>query len=202
MLESLVNLLEDPIEQVRRRAGSALSLFSGLNPGPVTVERHVETLARILREGGDPRVRLSCAILLMPIRHPAADRAYRLALHDSHEKVVQLACLEMSGRADAEGVRELRGLLNNSSWPVRLEACKALITLKAVDQQVVDTLEKMRTEPQAAEHDAETAAVQNDLVDLLKTLPRDEAQDAPEQQLWGTLDEILAKARQQLGARG
>lgn len=202
MLAALVQLLEDPLEDVRRRAGSALGLFSRLNPGPVTVERHVEELARILQEGGDPRVRLSCAILLMPIRHPAADRAYRQALHDSHEKVVQLACLEMSVRADAEGVRELRSLLKSPSWPVRLEACKALITLKVADQQVVNALESLKTEPQAAVHDAETAAVKDDLLEMLKILVQDEVQDEPGKELWGTMDEILVKARSQVKDRG
>lgn len=195
MLESMVALLEDPIEQVRRRAGSALSLFSKLTSGPVTVERHLETLARLLSNGSDPRVRLSCAILLMPIRHPAVDRAYRQALRDSSEKVVQLACLEMSVRADAEGIRDLHELLTNPSWLLRLEACKALIALKAADQHVVDTLEELRDDPQAAQHDAETASCRDDLVDLLKTLPRDDAQGDSGNELWGTLDEILAKAR-------
>ena len=45
VLDALIPLLNHPEEQIRRRAGSALNLFSELNDEPVSVEQKSDELA-------------------------------------------------------------------------------------------------------------------------------------------------------------
>ncbi len=194
-LAALVGLLEHPDESTRRRAGGGLSLFSKLWGADVNVEQHAETLAHVLEHGSDPRVRLSCAIALMPVRGPAVDHAFLRALADSADKVVQIACVESWDRGGVEVIAALLARLEHPSWRVRLEVCKALIQREVGDPRVLSTLEAMRREPEAAVYDAEVGAHDPALKEFMAgTLRQHGAGEAPVE-TWGKLEAILAKAR-------
>lgn len=200
-LVALVRLLEHPEERIRRRAGSGLSNFSKLHGGEVTVEIHADSLARILVEGKDERVRLSCAIALMPIGGSVVDQAFLQALADSSEKVVQLACLEMSTRGGPEAVEALLGMLVHPSWRVRLEVCKALIIRKVADPRMVAALVAMSREPEAMLYDAEVEEFDADMKEFMRELLRTAGADESTPETWGKLDMILAKARAVVDSR-
>lgn len=194
-LKALVQLLEHPEPPIRRRAGGGLSLFSKLRGGEITVEDHAASLGRILVNGEDEQVRLSCAISLMPVGGDVVDRAFLKALADSSEKVVQLACLEMSTRGGREAVEALLGMLSHPSWRVRLEVCKALITRKAADPRVVATLEAMSREPEAVAYDTEVEQFDIEFKELLGEFLRSAGADEADPEPWGKLNTILANAR-------
>jgi hypothetical protein len=110
---------------------------------------------RGLLSGVEDKQRLSCAIKLMKAREPEVKQAYIQALNDSFDKVVAVACFELSSRGGSDSIEALYGVLKHPFWRVRLQACKALMVLKAADEQVVSTLERMAQEPEASEYDAE-----------------------------------------------
>ena len=187
MLEALVPLLIAPEQNIRRRAGSALSL---LKMGGVNLEPKADALASHLQHNQDERVRLSCAGVLMSMPGPAVDRAYLRALADPFNKVALIACLELGYRCGTEGTAALFGTLTHPVWRVRLEACKALITQETADQRVVTTLEAMSREPDAVVYDRQ--------VDQFKEFAEECSQafgpDANFGEMWGKLDTILARA--------
>ncbi len=187
-LEALVTLLEDSDEKVRRRVGSSLS---ALKMAGVSIAPRAEALAAYLEHGADPRVRLSCAIVLMSVPGPAVDRALLRALGDSSEKIAQLACVEVGDRGGAEGTEALFRGLNHPSWRVRLEACKALITQRTADARVVAALEAMQRGPDGAAYDAEVEESKECVEEFSKVFdPNGTAGE-----WWGKLDSILARAR-------
>jgi hypothetical protein len=81
--------------------------------------------------------------------------AYRCALDDSSDKVVQLACMQLGYRGGVENAEALIRVLNHNSWRVRLEACKALITQGMTDHRIAETIEALGKEPEATIYDAE-----------------------------------------------
>lgn len=191
VLDALIPLLHHPEEEIRRRVGSALNLFSELDE-PVKVEQKADELAHYLEHGDDPRLRLRCALLLGPVHSPGVDRAVLRALGDPFDSVVTWACHEAAERCGAEGIAAVQDLLNHSSWQVRLTACITLIQQKAADQRVVATLEALMREPEAAEHDA----FDEKLRDFNKEEGLLSSADEAELHRWGKMASILEKARE------
>lgn len=134
------------------------------------------------------RNRLSCAIDLMKVQEPQVKRAYIQALDDTFEEVVQLACFQLSHRGGIDTIEALYQALEHRSWHVRLEVCKALITLKSVDQRVVLALEQMVCEPEAIEYDSEYEELERLLGN--PQFPNEWTE------LWGRMDTIIERARQ------
>jgi hypothetical protein len=188
VLESVVSLLRFPEETVRRRAGGALSSF---RLAGVDMQPYAAALAENLEQGLDPRVRVSCAILLMSVKGLIVDQAYLHALRDPEPRIAQLACLEVGDRGGSEGTAALFGMLNHSHWRVRLEACKALITQKTAEQRVISTLESMGQEPEAAVYDAENEDNAEAMQLLMETCGHGDDID----KCWGKLDTIIRRAR-------
>ena len=85
--DAITPFLEHSDEKVRRRAGSALASF------PRQIKQRADVLTEHLLHNSEPWVRLSCAIKLMSVETEPVTLAYRHALEDSFDKVVQLACL-------------------------------------------------------------------------------------------------------------
>jgi len=207
-LAAVVNALRHRNKRIRRRAGSTLSFFSALSGADITVERHVRELAAYLVDGKDERVRLSCAIALMPLQNPSVDDAFMQALADPFESVVQIACVEVGARKGSGSLRALRSTLKHPSWRVRLEACKALISRKQAGPSVIAALKQLKREPEASAYELECRefcdleaslhdAVIADMSQLLH-LPQPPAEKRPAAQpLWGNLDSILARALSQ-----
>jgi hypothetical protein len=141
-----------------------------------------------LRTGTPDSRRLFCAAKLMSVEEPAVTQAYIQALKDPFEKVVQLACTELGDRGGVDAVNALFQVLEQRSWHSRLGACRALITLKVANSQVVSVLEQMAQEPEAAKYD--------EFVREVEEMEKDP--DLPEE--WkggcGRLGAILEEARQ------
>lgn len=148
----------------------------------------VQQLVHGLLNDSSDRNRLACAIELMKVQEPEVKQAYIQALNDSFEKVVQVACFQLSYRGGIDTVEALYQVLTHRSWHVRLEVCKALIVLKAVDQRVVSTLEQMAHEPETSEYDAEYEELEYMLSGL----------ELPDKfkKLWGKIGTILDQTRQ------
>jgi N-acetylglutamate synthase-like GNAT family acetyltransferase len=201
VLDALMSLLHHPEEQIRRKVGSALNLFSKLNEEPVNVAQKADELAHYLEHGDDPRLRLRCALLLGPVHLPGVDSAFLQALADPCDMVVQWSCHEAAQRCGTEGIAKVMGLLNHSSWRVRLTACIALIQQKTADQRVVATLEALMREPEATEHDA----FEDEFKELRKNLGLACGGDESELEGLGKMASILEKTREianQVGSDG
>jgi len=197
-LDALIHLMHSSDQALRRRAGTSLSWFREIAATKATA------LAEMLQHHEDERIRLLCAIHLMPVPGPAVDQGFLAALRDPFDTIVQIACLEVGARAGTPAVVALTGLLEHPSWRVRLEACKALITFKKADARVVATLEAMGHEPEAAVYDAECDNQGLDMVTLLEfgealgILPESEKDGMatkPQPESWGKFQTILARAR-------
>lgn len=197
-LEAVIRLMHSPDRTLRRLAGSSLSWFREF------AGTKAAKLVDMLQHHEDERVRLSCAIYLMQVRNPVVDAAFLRALNDPFVRVAQIACVEVGARAGAQAAEALFKTMDHASWRVRLEACKALITLKKADARVVSALEAMSREPEAAVYDAECDEWGLDMEALMAfgeasgILPKTEkdrlsTQAPPE--LWGKLSTIIARAR-------
>ncbi len=95
--------------------------------------------------------------------------------------------------------------LTHSSWRVRLEACKALITLKRADVRVISALEAMSREPEAAVYDSECNEQPLNMQELfefceelgiLTKTQKNELAAQAQPEPWGKLHTILTRARQ------
>jgi hypothetical protein len=163
------------------------------------LERRTDLLVEQLLHNSDQRVRLSCAIALMFVPGEPVTGAYRRALEDPFDKVVQIACLQVGSTCGPEA---LLSTLDHSSWRVRLEACKALITQGNVDQRVLATLEKLRQDPEAQIYDTECD--EHDMITrgaAKELLGEELANELGEVEVWGKLDTIIAKARSTFKSR-
>jgi hypothetical protein len=127
----------------------------------------------------------------MNVPAPPVTEAYRCALGDSFDKVAQIACVELGSRGGAENADALIRVLDHPSWRVRLEACKALITLGKADQRVVATLEAMSREPEAGTYDAQC----DDFERIQQEVAQELGESPPWGRLWGKLHSILEQAR-------
>lgn len=145
-------------------------------------------LIKGLRTDTSDKRRLTCAIKLMKAEEPEVKQAYIQALADSFDKVVQVSCMELSYRGGDDAVNALFRVLKQHSWHSRLESCKALITLKAANSQVVSVLEQMAQEPDAAKYDV---LIQD--FEEMETEP-----DYPEEMKggWGKISTIVEQARE------
>jgi HEAT repeat protein len=184
-LDAVISLLSSPDQKLRRSAGGSLSFFRD------QLEPRAGVLVEHLLRHSDPRIRLSCAIVLMNVAAPAVTEAYRGALGDSSDKVAQIACAELGSRGGAENGDALIRVLGHASWRVRLEACKALITQGKADQRLVATLEAMSQEAEAGIYDSEC--------DDFERIQQEVTQQSGESPLWGRgwgkLHTILEQAR-------
>ncbi len=131
----------------------------------------------------DARVRLSSAIRLMKDLSASVTGAYRCALDDSSDKVVQLACMQLGHRGGVENAEALIRVLNHNSWRVRLEACKALITQGMTDHRIAETIEALGKEPEATISDAEC--------DDHERMIKESGENWP-YKMWGKLNTILS----------
>jgi HEAT repeat protein len=86
---------------------------------------------------------------------PAADAVPHLlpALADPDPGVVSSCCVSLGLLGDPTAIPSLLGLLDHPGWNTRLEACWALIKLKAADERIVAALEQLMREPEAVEYD-------------------------------------------------
>jgi HEAT repeat protein len=184
-LDSILSLLSSPDQKLRRRAGSSLSFFRE------QLEPKAGVLAGHLLHHSDPRIRLSCAIVLMQVPDPAVTEAYRCALGDSFDKVAQIACVESGARGGAENTDALIRVLGHISWRVRLEACKALITQGKAAERVVAALETMSQEPEAGIYDSEC----DDFERIQQEAAQESGESLPWGRGWGKLQTILEQAR-------
>ena len=142
---ALISLVDSPDEKTRRRAAHALNWFREFIP------QCADVLANHLERDNNSEVRLTCAILLMGVKNPAVDLAYAHAIADTEEKVATLACNEIGFRGGAAGIAALFNALKNAPPKVRLLACMALIRQEAADENVVSTLEELRSVPVVVE---------------------------------------------------
>ena len=186
VLDALISFLGSPEQEIRRRAAKSLNLFRG-HPG---WESRAQALAEHLVQNADAHIRLSCAIKLMDNSSALVTLAYRRALEDPFDKVAQLACLEVGHRGGPGSTEALMRALGRSSWRVRLEACKALISQGTADGRVVATLEAMAQEPEAGVYDAECGEFEA----IDREFERHTG-EAPVEDRWGKLDTILDEAR-------
>lgn len=143
---TLVSMMDSPDDKTRRRAAHALNWFRSLAP------QRADVLATHLEHDSNPEVRLTCAILLMDVKHPAVDLAYARATLDSEEKVAMLACNQIGYLGGATGIAVLLDAIRDARPKVRLHACIALIRLEAADDSVVSTLEELRPLPEVIEY--------------------------------------------------
>lgn len=181
--EMLLSLLKSPDSKIRRRAASALARFGAQNA------RKVEVLADQFENNPDPVVRLGCGSALMSIPGEKADRAYERAVFDSDEKVVRLACSQLSFRAPP-GHPSLFLLLTNHSWSVRQMACAVLVQQKVADARVVATVEALSREPEAAEFAKSEATYGPSIRDWVEKQTGQKPED------W-SLENLLKQARDQ-----
>jgi hypothetical protein len=189
-LRILAGLLEDSDRSVRTGAIRAISMVQAkdaLDDSRVVDPVLEASLTSELRANADAAVRLGCAINLMSVRTPKSDAALNYAIHDSNDKVVQLACGEVGRRRSPGASDALHSALSHPSWRVRLEACKALITSGYADDAVVSILEQMSREPEAAVYDAE--------IDEFDRRERETGLTKLTGKGWDKLDAILKQAR-------
>jgi HEAT repeat protein len=180
-LAVLVQALDDPDERIHSRAGSALALFHE------AVGEVAPKLAAHLKTSPYPGVRLPCAIVLMSTKTPVVHEAYLHALRDSFDKVVMIACIQVADFGGEEDAEALYAILEHPLWRVRLEGCKALITMKKADSRVVSTLEEMRKDPEATRYDAE--------VEEFDRNERNAGVAGEFGETWGKLETILQQAQ-------
>lgn len=189
---ALLDALEGTDKQLRSRAAWALSLLP-LKQSPEVAN----ALVYHLKTDPDTAIRLSCAIGLMGNQTPQAVGAYIHAAKDTNEKVAMVACSELGYRgaegAAAGAVEVLFELLAAPSWHIRLQACKALINLKAADGCVVMALEKMSQEPEAKEYDADIESFERIDKEVQAEFP-DESEIEVEKG-WGKIETLLQHAR-------
>ena len=180
-LAVLIQALDDPDPKIHSRAASELALFHE------TIGSVARPLSAHLQGSPYSDVRLGCAIMLMSVKSPEAHEAYLHALHDSSDKVVEVACMEMPDDAGIGDAEALYAVLDHPTWNVRLEICKALIRMKKADQRVVSALESMRQDPEAVRYDA-----------FIEDSERREKEMGVAGELgpsWGKLDTIIQQAR-------
>jgi HEAT repeat protein len=178
---AVLQALDAPDERLRAGAASSLGVLQAH-------EEIADELISHLQHNTSARVRFGCAVTLMRVETPEVRQAYIGALKDTHEKIVQIACMELAHGGGEEAIEALFPVLAHDSWRVRLEACKALITLKAADQRVVSTLESMSREAEAARYDAQ--------IEEFERQERERNTPAEFRGVWGKIGTILEQARQ------
>ena len=181
-LNVLLATLDSSDPKLRNQAALGLLLYHE------HLTDHTRVIIKHLLTDSERGVRLSCAIVLMWVKTPEVEQAYIQALQDKDEKVVQIALPELGYCKNAAANSAVFTMLSHSSWRVRLEACKALITSGAADDRVVSTLEAMQKEEEAKVYDAESAEF--DRMEKEAARPGD-----PPIGHWGNLEEILNRAR-------
>jgi HEAT repeat protein len=181
----LLDGLKETDTQLRMRAARALALLPAKESPEV-----VEALAAHLQNDADARVRLCCAVGLMTNETELVRAAYIRAASDENEKVASLACGQLGFRGGAEARDALFQTLSRPEWRIRLEACKALVTLKAADNRLVTALEEMSLEAEAKVYDDEI-----EKFDEMEEEIRSEVLDSPEFESWGKTGTILEQAR-------
>lgn len=179
----LLEALDDEDKKLHSRSVWVLSLL------PLKENFEVaNALTHCLKNDADQNVRLCCAIGLMSHKTSPVRDAYISAVRDVYDKVAQIACGQLGFFGGMEATTALFETLSNPLWRVRLEACKALITLKAADKRVVSTLDQMCQESEASKYDAEHDEFERLIGNV--ELP-DEWQG-----MWGKIGTILEQARQ------
>jgi HEAT repeat protein len=121
--------------------------------GPLNLpQARAVVLDRMLHDSS-PHVRLMSAVGLPWVDEPAVVDEYVQALGDSFPRVARTACTALGQIGDRRAVPALRAALDYPSWDVRFHACEALYALGAMDQRIVQVLERLSVDPAAEEHD-------------------------------------------------
>jgi len=145
IVEALLIAIDELSVQVRAYAASML--------GHLTVLEAQEALLWHLRNDPSDKVRIVCAWALPSIPDsPRVVEAFIAALQDSSDAVVSFACITLGEKGGRQAIEPLRRMLVHPSWNVRFHSCKALVTLEAVDHQVVDVLGVLNQQPEAEEY--------------------------------------------------
>lgn len=187
IVDALLTAIDDASSRVR--ATAALML------GSAEVPVAQVALIRRLRIDTVNHVRMMCVVSVRRDSSLQSVDAFIAALRDPHYQVVFPACQALRDIKDRRAVGPLRAVMKHESWQVRFTACEALVSLDAVDDQVIHTLEALSAQPEAAEHDQMVLSVR----ELSAELEPDSAdEDEPPQ----TMAVVLARARQLLQENG
>jgi HEAT repeat protein len=139
--------LDAPDAKVRSRAV--------LRFGHEGVRQALPALTQHLLHDESDHVRAICAWRLLELGGEGVVDALLQALADSVPGVLMAASMGAAKMGDLRAIPPLRRLLDHPERNVRYVASRALLTLKAVDQRVVSTLEELAQDPEAEEHDLE-----------------------------------------------
>jgi HEAT repeat protein len=139
--------LSDP--DARVRSGAVLRL------GRLGAQQALPALAKHLLHDESGTVRALCAWRLLELGGEGVADALLQALADSVPGVLMAASMGAAKVGDGRAIPPLRHLLDHPDRNVRHVASRALLTLRAVDQRVVSTLEELAQDPEAEEHDLE-----------------------------------------------
>ena len=114
--------------------------------------------------------RINYAIQLTKHRGDQVEEAYIKTLNDTSEKMILLACKQLGRLSAKKAIISLLNLLNSNSWNIRLEACKALLSIQGEDVQlhidlnrVIKTLEEINDSSNAYEYDLAVEEIRYDL---------------------------------------
>lgn len=186
-VQALQGVLEDPNPGVRGTAVLALGMRKVRAALPALIS-HLTT---------DPSVavRRMCAGFIPQFKEdrPEASVGLLQSLRDEDSIVVQGAAQGLGLLGEQSAVPELLKLLDREEWGVRKAAAWALVRLRMGDHRLVAALVKLRTEPEAAEHDLSVEEMNADL-DIQREVALQYGDPEPEPAL--TLSELLERARE------
>ena len=124
------------------------------------------TIAHHALHDRSPRARCISVAALACLKRRIADLHMVDSLQDDDELVVQTALSRLAIRGAKSSVPEIRRLLVDRRWTVRLEACNSLTVLGSVDETVIDTLKELSLCHQAVSYN-EQVAISRQLTNVL-----------------------------------
>jgi len=196
-VEPLLRALEDESPRVRAMAALGLAHYEA--------EEAVPALLDYLANDSASDVRAICAFALGRIGNDQALDGLIPALNDPDRPVRGVACSAFACAKDRRAVSQIMQLIDDPHWDVRLDACETLVRLEVADERLVDGIERLRQDPQAAEHEKGMMATHQFLQTLLNnpdaricTVDGRPISD----RRWAGLEEVLERARERLGEEG
>lgn len=121
----------------------------------------VRAIARHCRAEASPNCRLYCVGSLSPSDGREAVDALIAGLGDADPRVRACACTGFFMNDCRRAHRAIRGLLDDPDWNVRLIACRTMVSHRIRDRRLVDTVERLRTEPGLADYAARVTGTQH-----------------------------------------
>lgn len=184
--EALLVAIDDPSARVRL---SAVLMLQHVQSAEAE-----ESLIRHLQSDSSNDIRAFCCSGLNSTSHSPQKRdAWIAALQDSYDQVVSFACSALGKLGDRQAIDPLRTVLAHPSWKVRFHACEALLHLQAVDSEIVNLLEKLDQEPEAAEHNRMLAKIH----ELHESIAHYRSETEKEALFARTTQAVLERARNQ-----